>query len=130
MFPEAPYALAKLINLTQKPSAEEATEEYVTPVLQPFVFAISERWRRVWEVWTKAVRSAPSIVKSNLWLLFDRFLKHCGGRMADGHNALNFDPRLDYPYIRAAEEVPMVRYLQAFLDRVESPESGAIRDCE
>ena len=50
--------------------------------------------------------------------------------MADVHNALNFDPRLDSPFIRATEEVPMVRHLLAFLDRVESPESGAIRHCE
>ena len=70
------------------------------------------------------------MVKSKPWLLFDRFWKHCGGRMADGHNALNFDPRLDSPYIRAAEEVPMVRHLLNFMYRVESSESGAVRDCE
>ena len=130
VFPEAPYALEKLINLKYTPPLEGATEDDVTPVPRPFVFAVSERWRRVWEVWNNAFRSAPSMVKSNPWLLFDRFWKHCGGRMADGHNALNFDPRLDSPYIRAAEEVPMVRHLLAFLNRVESPESGAIRDCE
>ena len=50
--------------------------------------------------------------------------------MADGHNALNFDPRLDSPYVRAAEEVPMVRQLLTFLDRLESPESDTIRDSE
>ena len=48
--------------------------------------------------------------------------------MADGRNALNFDPRLDSPYIRAAEEVPMIRYLLGFMDRVEYYESGAVRD--
>ena len=70
------------------------------------------------------------MVKSNPWLLFDRFWKHCGGRMADGHNAINLDPRLDSPYIHAAEEVPMVRQLLTFLDRLESPESDTIRDSE
>ena len=70
------------------------------------------------------------MVKSNPWLLFYRLWKHCGERMADGHNALNFDPRLDSPYVRAAEEFPMVRQLLFFLDRVESPESGTIRDFE
>ena len=109
MFSEAPYALAKLINLTHTPPADEATKDDIYPVPKPLVFVVSERWRRVWEVWTNAVRSAPSMVKSNPWLLFDQFWKQCGGRMADGHNALNFDPRLDSPYIRAAEEVPMVR---------------------
>ena len=97
MFPEAPYALAKLINLTHTPPVDEVAGDEIVPVPQPVVSAVSERWRRVWEVWTNAVRSAPSMVKSNPWLLFDRFWKHCGGRMADGHNALNFDPRLDSP---------------------------------
>ena len=68
--------------------------------------------------------------KSDPWLLFDHFWKHCGGQMADGHNALNFDPRLDSPYILAAKEFPMVRHLLNFMDRVESPDSGAICDCE
>ena len=129
-FSEAPFALVKMINLTHTPPADEATEDDVTPVPQPFVFEVSECLRRVWEVWTSAVRSDSSMVKSNPLLLFDRFWKHCGGRMADGHNALNFEPRLDSPYIRAAKEVPMVRRLLAFLDRVGSPESGALRDCE
>ena len=70
------------------------------------------------------------MVKSNPWMLFDRFWKHCGGRMVDGRNSLNFDPRLDSPYIRAAEKVPMVRPLLAFMDRVESYESGTVRECE
>ena len=122
--------MAKLINLAHTPSLDETIEEDVTPVPRPFVFAISERWRRVWEVWTNAVRSAPSMVKSNLWLLIDRFWKHCGGRMAEDHKALKFDPRLDSPYNRAAEEVPMVRQILAFMDRVESSEVGAVRDCE
>ena len=50
--------------------------------------------------------------------------------MADVKNELNFDPGLDSPYIRTAEEVPMVCQLLTFLDQVESPESGTIRDCE
>ena len=66
MLPEAPYALAKLINLTHTPPVDEATGDDIVPVPQPIVYAVSERWRRVWEVWTNAVRSAPSMVKSNL----------------------------------------------------------------
>ena len=97
MFPEAPYALAKLINLTHTPPADEATGDDIVPVPQPIFSADSERWSRVWEVWTNAVRSAPSMVKSNPWLLFDRFWMHCGGRMANGHNALNFDPAAGFP---------------------------------
>ena len=77
MFPEAPYALAKMINLTHTPPAGEATEDDVTPVPQLFFFAVSERWRCVWEVCTNTVRSAPSMVKFNPWLLFERFWKHC-----------------------------------------------------
>ena len=91
MFPEAPYALAKLINLTQTPPLDEATKDEVIPVQRELFFVVSERWRRVWEVWINVVWSAPSMVKYNPWLLFDRFWKKCGGGMANGHNALNFD---------------------------------------
>ena len=50
--------------------------------------------------------------------------------LAYGRNTLNLDPRLDSPYIRAAEEVPMVRHFLAFMDRVESYESGTVRYSE
>ena len=32
VFPEAPYALAKLINLTHTPPADEVTEDDIVPV--------------------------------------------------------------------------------------------------
>ena len=56
MFPEAAYALAKLINLTHTPPADEVDGAEIAPVPQPVVPAVPERWRRVWEVWTNAVR--------------------------------------------------------------------------
>ena len=129
-FPEAPYALPKLVNLTHTPPVVDNSEDDITPVPQPFLLTFSGRWRRVWEVWTNAVRAAPSMVKSNPWLLFDRFWKHCGGRLSDGRNALNFDSLLDFPYIQAAEEFLMVLHLLSFMDRVESHESGPVRECK
>ena len=51
--------LEKLVNLIHTPPVVEKNKYDITPVPQPFVLAVSERWRLVWDVLKNAVRSAP-----------------------------------------------------------------------
>ena len=65
VFPEAPYDLANLFNLTHTPPVVETNENEITPFSRSLVFAVPELWCHVWEFWANAVRAAPFMVNSN-----------------------------------------------------------------
>ena len=124
VFPEPPYAVRKFINLEHHQATEGDQPDLVLR------FFASKRWARVRDLWERRIR-APKGMKpqapEGLWV---RFWRHTGGRMAGGQGALIFSARLDSPYIRCAEEVPAVHYLDLFLSKLAGRASADVREAE
>ena len=124
VFPEPPYPVRKFIALTRDEPA--TADKPAGPALYP----ASRRWARVRDVWLRVVHVPGGMTPFDPADLWTRFWRHTGGRMPQGQAALLFSLFLDSPIIRCLEEVPAVRYLEAFLSHLLGRPSSVVREAE